>query len=259
MLIFVHIEKTAGTTFTYILRASHGYHHCDTYITKKSLFREEDYQLAKKVFPGVNSMAGHNLVEPTRYFDPSRHFFFTILREPINRCASYYQDGVLRRGLKKPFTDWIREEKFHNMQVKRIAGEENVEKAYDLLENSYGLVGLTERFNETLQLLRVLYPGKLSMRYSKRVIAKNNEIKKSLLSSTANLELLKKYNSKDIELYNKVARELFPNYLLANKKELEKMEDVIVEPRGKDSFNQKASILYNKYIYKPMVRVSGKK
>ncbi len=66
MIIFVHIPKTAGTTFRYILRNSFGLSHCDTTHTRRKLFDLGQLNAARKMFPGLKSIGGHNVIEPTR-------------------------------------------------------------------------------------------------------------------------------------------------------------------------------------------------
>lgn len=257
MIVFVHIEKTAGTTLKFILRNSHTIHHCETIKTKKTPFTQRDLDFAKRIFPGIKSMTGHNLVEPTKHLKDKNLLFVTLLRDPVKRCASYYQDAVLRGNIKTPFTEWIKNEKFHNMQVKRIAGEPDPGKAFDLLNQKYALTGLTEQFDEFLKLLDIISPCSLDLKYEKRIVAKKNNVKQKLLNDDESMHLLTRYNEKDIILYEKARDELYPMYLKKYAHELTKYKNEQFEQIEISYFNHSMSIKYNKFIYRPIIKIKG--
>ncbi len=56
----------------------------------------KDLNFARKIFVKIKSIAGHNLVEYTRYLKAQNIFFITLLRDPLIRSASRYQDHVQR-------------------------------------------------------------------------------------------------------------------------------------------------------------------
>src|SRR5215510_12892395 len=79
MLVFLHIPKTAGTSFRFILERSCGLSHCHSGHNRKRLFSGADLNLAKRIFPRLRSIAGHNLVDARRVFGPDA-FYMTFLR-----------------------------------------------------------------------------------------------------------------------------------------------------------------------------------
>src|SRR4029077_17948550 len=99
MLIFLHIPKTAGSTFQFILENSLGVTACHTNHTKRPVFTQSDLDFARKLFPGLRSLAGHNLVDPFSLAVPDP-FYLTFLREPVARVFSQYQDSLFsgKRG-----------------------------------------------------------------------------------------------------------------------------------------------------------------
>jgi len=256
MLVFVHIEKTAGTSIKFILRNSFGRRHCDSMKSKKKIFTQQDLDFAKKIFGPIKCISGHNLVEPTKHLHDEHLFFLTFLRDPIIRSASFYQDHCLRGDYDISFEEWMKDEDKHNMQTKRIAGEANIDKAKKLLRDSYSFVGLTESFNDSLKLLSVLCPEKLSLKYKKKLIAPSNKIKNELIESPRDLEILQEANQLDIELYQYVKHELFPMKLEQYQKEMDKIKLPKDYYKTHRTFNYQTSIGFNKFIYRQLIKIT---
>ena len=144
-LAFVHIEKTAGTTLKFILRNTFGRDHCDTIHSRTPVFDAEDYRLARRFFPRMKSLCGHNLVAPTSHLPPEV-MYYTILRDPVARTVSHYQDDCVRGTETRSLAEWLEEPEHRNMMVQRIAGCEDLERARNLLTERYLFTGLVERF-----------------------------------------------------------------------------------------------------------------
>ena len=126
MIIFTHIPKTAGTTLKYILRKNFGTHHIDSAKVKKPVYSAEDLKFARKIFRHPKAISGHNLVDPATNINEQGAQLITVLRDPLTRCASHYQDEVLRGKLKLSFEDWIADEQHQNLSVKIIAGSDDL-------------------------------------------------------------------------------------------------------------------------------------
>ena len=146
VIIFVHIPKTAGTSFRFILENNFGVSHCHTNHTGKSVFSQTDLDFAQNVFPRLRSIAGHNIIDPLQLSvaDP---FYITFLREPVSRVISQYQESVLKGKNRRSFEECLRESgDLENLHVKIMAGERNLDKAKRFIEKC-GFVGLTEKFD----------------------------------------------------------------------------------------------------------------
>ncbi|MBC8097071.1 MAG: sulfotransferase family 2 domain-containing protein [Akkermansiaceae bacterium] len=209
MIVFLHVPKTAGTSFRFILENSFGYRHCHAGHNRKSVFLNADLQFAQRFFPGMKSIAGHNLVNPLRIDFPEPHFI-TFLREPISRVISHYQDSVVRGNNRKSFEACLQENAgLENLHVKLIAGERNLDKAKRFLEGCHG-VGLTEKFDLSLHLLQRLVPQRLNLQYRRRLVARDNAIRKTIEQDSRLLELAREYNQLDLDLYQFAVNELFP-------------------------------------------------
>src|SRR3990170_1027659 len=63
MLVFIHINKTGGSTVRYILRSSFGLHHCEVEPWHArwtgSPFSTSDLQRVRKLYPHLESIGGH--------------------------------------------------------------------------------------------------------------------------------------------------------------------------------------------------------
>jgi hypothetical protein len=211
MIVFLHIPKTAGSTFQFILENTFGLSACHSNHAKKPVFRQEDFVFARRFFPRMKSLAGHNLVDPLSLNVPGA-FHMTFLREPVARVFSDYQDTVLSGGNKMSFEeDLRRNQHLANLHVKLMAGGPDLDKAKRYLERC-SFVGLTEKFNLSLNILGKLSPYPLNLNYKRRRTAPTNAIRKPLTDDPRLVGLVREYNQLDLALYDFAVREIFPKF-----------------------------------------------
>jgi hypothetical protein len=213
MIIFLHIPKTAGTSFHFILENSFGVSYCHTNHTKRKIFTQSDLDFAKKVFPALQAVAGHNLVAPLS-LSVRNPFYMTFLREPVSRVLSQYQERAIingRRGRPVPdFEEALRTDgDLENLHVKLMAGGRNLDEAKRFLEKC-DFVGLTEKFDLSLRVLEKICPNKMNLHYQKRRVQPDNSIRKKLEGDSRLMEMAREYNRLDIELYAFAVNEIFP-------------------------------------------------
>jgi hypothetical protein len=207
MLVFLHVPKTAGSTFQFILENSFGPAACHTNHAKKKFFGADDFAFAKKVFPWLCSLAGHNLLDPL-CLPIQNPFYITFLREPVARVISHYQDSVLNGDNELTFEQTLRRfQEFENCHVKHL-GNGNLDQAKRFLEQCH-FVGLTERFELSLEILQRLSPCKLNLKYKRRRVAASNSLRTTVESDPRLIELAKEYNRLDLELYAFAKNEIF--------------------------------------------------
>ncbi len=211
MLFFLHISKTAGSTFQFILENSLGLSHCHLGHLRRPVLDQRDVDFAAKFFPGRKSIAGENLVDPLRFSVPDP-FYMTFVREPVARVFSHYQDDVRRGGKTITFeqmlaTDGVLE----NFQVKCLAGRADLGRAKQVLEK-FNFVGLTEKFDLSLHVLGKLCPVKLNLNYNRKVTAKDNTIKNALAADPRIVDMVREKNQLDLALYDFAAQEIFPKF-----------------------------------------------
>ena len=70
MIVCLHIPKTGGTSFNVILENNFGIRNCHTNQTNRSTFTQADLDFARKCYPGLRSLVGHNLVDSTQLTVP---------------------------------------------------------------------------------------------------------------------------------------------------------------------------------------------
>lgn len=258
MIVFSHIPKTAGTSLKFILRNNYGRQHIDSIKTHRSPYTLDDLQFAKKVFGNPLAITGHNLVDPVGNLPGIEAKFITILRDPVNRCASHYQYDVVRLGISATFEEWISRKENQNLSVRIISGSEDLSRAKHLLQEKFSFTGITEHFENSLKLLKIKLGEPLKLEYARLITAKDNRIKNELLEDNSSLNLLKRHNALDQELYNFVLHELFLPDLERHKTELDltAIPPTLINPRK--TRNRMKSVHYNKYVYRQLIKLLGK-
>jgi hypothetical protein len=214
MLVFIHIEKTGGRTVRYILRSSYGRRHCEVEpdgLWEDLPFSTPDLRRLRRLYPNLASVAGHRITGYVDLHEEGTDFrYFTLLRDPLKLCASRYQFTVERKKKNMPFEDWLQKDSVRNAQTKRIAGTPSVDDAIRVITAKRIFVGLTERFDESLVLLKALRAGDLDIGYTSINVAPRNTLASKLLSNENARQALAEANQADLELYDYARTELYP-------------------------------------------------
>jgi len=212
-LIFLHIPKTAGTTLNRIIEAQ--YSPFAIYTIDPHRFRataERLKELSEKRRRRLRVVRGH-LYYGLHQCLPQGASYITMLRDPVARVLSAYH-FVLRRPLN-PLHRKMKKERLtvedclqlfpnrHNLQCKLIAGVKNpefnderlLELAKDNLTRSFSVVGISERFEESLVLMAKTFGWDIRF-YENRKVAKHRPATESHLA-----ELIRAHNRLDVELY----------------------------------------------------------
>jgi uncharacterized Fe-S cluster-containing radical SAM superfamily protein len=257
VILFLHIQKTGGTTFVSILDRNFGCSNCHAYQTRREIFSPADFEFVKTLFPRLRSIVGHNLVDPLRFrvADP---FYVTFLREPVARVISHYQFSVAKGKNRLTFEESLQKhDHLNNWQVRLMAGGENLDKAKRFLERC-GFIGLTEKFDLSLHLLERLTPCQLDLHYKRRKVAKDNVIKESLLSDNRMMELARKHNALDMELHQFAVNEIFPR--LCQKAGINPADEVASYEIPADDLPLKYRLgrLYNKVFFRQLCKLRYK-
>jgi hypothetical protein len=216
LLVFVHIHKTAGTTMRYILRSSYGSRHCDVEpwhgAWSDPPFSSDDLRRVRRLYPRLASIAGHRIAGWVDLQEPGTDLrYLTFLREPVALCASRFQYQLeyrKKRGLI--FERWIEEDWVRDAQTQRIGGTTDPNDAIETIARKGIFVGLTERFDESIVMLKHLRDPDLDIRYAPRNVARGSNVAKRLLEDPRTHRMLVEANRGDLELYRHVVDELFP-------------------------------------------------
>lgn len=216
LLVFVHINKTAGTTLRFILRSSYGARHCDVEPWHGAWtdppFSTPDLKRVRKLYPRLASIAGHRVSGYVDLEEPGTDFrYLTFLREPVALCASRFQYQLdYRKKQNLEFEAWIEKDWVRNAQTQRIGGTTDARDAIGVIHRKAMFVGLTERFDESVVLLQALRAPDLDIAYAPENVAKKSEVAKRLLADPGTRRMIVDANEADLELYEHVVREVYP-------------------------------------------------
>lgn len=263
MLVFVHINKTAGSTVRHILRSSYGSHHCDVEpwqgTADETPFSTADLRRLRKIYPTLSSIAGHRVMGYVDLEEDGTDFsYLTFLRDPVKLSASrfqYHVDHRKKKGLV--FEEWIQRDWLRDAQTKRIAGTASADDAIRVIERKGMFVGLTERFDESMVLLKALRAPDLDIDYRRVNVARRNVLADELLSNRRTQQALVDANQADLALYAYVRDELCPAF---QREFGPGLDDAIVDYQrsSRQSWNRRkllASRLKRHGLYRPLLHL----
>jgi hypothetical protein len=230
-IIFIHTPKAAGSTLWRVIHRQYDKTSCFQIKSSDSRDYKElpiEERRQKKILRG-------HIYYGTHEFVPGPFTYITMLRDPVDRIISHYYfvlrtphhglyDEVTSRNLtlRDYVLSGLRGET-NNGQTRLIAGEESTSLPYgqcppELLETAkrniekdFTLVGLTERFDETLILLKRAFGWKTPF-YVKMNVTKDRPRKEDIPADT--LAIIEEYNQMDAELY-RYAQQLFDEKIRA--------------------------------------------
>jgi Galactose-3-O-sulfotransferase. len=215
-IIFLHQPKTAGTTLNRLIEWE--YPLFEMYSIDPVFFRRSWahlQRLSRKRLKRTRVFKGHMLFGLHEIL-PQSATYITVLREPVDRVISafYFMRNYKLHPLywKFRWEDWsledfVRRSPRDNVQCKIVAGAEYeepctaeiCERAKENLVRYFSVVGLSERFDESLALMKLRFGWKLE-RYSSFNVTRTRPKKGDLPQSTR--DLIAEKNSFDISLYD---------------------------------------------------------
>ena len=212
-LIFLHIPKTAGTTLNRIIEWQYSglsIYTMDPYRIRATAERFK--RLPEQRRCRLRVVRGH-MFYGIHEFLPQGATYITMLRDPVTRFLSSYY-FILRRPLhpmhRKLKNERLGVEEFirltphrQNLQCRFIAGFENgeicdeqvLDIAKENLTRSFSVIGLCERFEESLMLMAITFEWEVPF-YENRKVSKIRPVVEPRL-----VDLIKEHNRLDVELY----------------------------------------------------------
>jgi hypothetical protein len=212
-LIFLHIPKTAGTTLNRIIEWQYSpfaIFTMDPYRIRATANRFKRLSEARR--RRMRVVRGH-LLYGIHEFLPQGATYVTMLREPVARVLSAYY-FVLRRPLH-PLHWKLKRERLsvedclrlfpyrQNTQCRFIAGVEDTstgdERLLDIakenLTKSFSVVGISERFEESLMLMAKAFDWEIPFYENRKVSKTRPQIDPGVV------EMIRDHNRFDLELY----------------------------------------------------------
>ncbi len=229
-IIFLHIPKTAGSTFLSIFMREYRSANIFRLYGDKTI-RSIDAIEKFKELPEHDRMKIEVLIGHMKFglheYMQQPVTYITFLREPIERIISHYyyvlrfsdhylHDQVIAEKINlKDFIVRGLTDETNNGQTRLLSGvgkslpygdcpPEMLDSAIDNISKHFSAVGISERFDESLILMTNLF-GWRSHYYYKKNVTKKRAIKDEIPLDT--LEAIKKYNQLDIQLYERVKKD----------------------------------------------------
>jgi hypothetical protein len=232
-IIFLHIGRTAGTTLNSIL---------DRQYPRRSTYQFDSHRLTESIaeFRGLpeDRRRGMRVVRGHVSFGiheslPGPWTYITLLRDPVERLISHYQyvrerpHRLSRRVIEESMTleDYIRSGisvELNDWQTRVLAGATNapfgttdramLDRALGNVEQHFAVVGLSERFEETVVMLKQSLGWKRA--WFTNLNATRDRPPRAAVPDDA-LRAIREVNALDIELYER-ARQRFEDTISAD-------------------------------------------
>jgi hypothetical protein len=214
IIVFCHLHKTAGTAVVYLLQRNLGLGHLRVGTNKGGPYDESALRWDLRINPLMRSTGGHSY-HPHVDFGAlvPRMVWYTFLRHPVGRCISAYQHDVERKGYPGSLEEFMQKPFIQDQQVRALAGEPDLDAARELLERRFRFVGLQERFDESLLLMRHLLDlGDFNLSYERPInAARSGEVRQRIMEQRDRFEpVILEHNLLDLALYDWVVKEIYP-------------------------------------------------
>lgn len=210
-ICFLHIEKAAGTTLNEIMRNNfYFYYAVSPYLFNKNIdnqdffLKKEELNVIRKLIPNFVAYGGHSV---RLYEDYGEDMIkFTFVRNPVDRYLShyFYQKQVMK--VDWSIEEYLRHENFNNFMCKKICGFDSFEKAKKIIDGDDVFVGVLEKFDESLILLKKFVDESQSaddfvINYEVRNANTNKQGRELQLLMNDYIDRINDNNKEDIKLY----------------------------------------------------------
>ncbi len=277
IIIFQHIPKTAGTTLRYIIQYQFPPTAiCELYGSSGSPAQRIDKlqnlsEFQRKKIKIINTHVGFGL----HNFLQQPYTYITFLREPVSRAISmyyYYQKtknprffnlslkefvqtypGV-QNGMTKNLAGIVLQSQLsdNNQSQKLCCNQESLEIAQRNIQKYFKFIGISERFDESLLLLREILGWRIPLYDKSNVSQKPRDIEGDTLRLIENL------NEFDRQLYE-YAKAIFEDHIerlgASFNQELEEFKKA--NESSPNKLYYRANTLYNRAlnrVYKELVK-----
>lgn len=221
LICFLHIEKAAGTTLHHILA-----NNFKNYLTISPAYywsnepgnyvSPNELKWIMKFTLSTEAIGGHPLRSYLQYEDKLNRSvkYITFLREPVARYLSHYKHQKYAKGIHWNIHSFLQESRFNDYMTRRLSSSNNLNEAKAVLSDQMAFVGITERFDESLFLLKKeCFTSNFDLRYEKENVG-INDISNDIFINDANIyNRIIENNRNDIELYNYAIKSIYNRFL----------------------------------------------
>jgi len=216
MLLFFHIEKTAGTTLHRIFVNNFIFYYGLKSWSIKSddsmVFDEGKFSLIRRLAPFVTGIGGHSLRPWCDYSSICPKLkTLVFLRDPIKRYVSHYRYQKYVMGLDLEIDEFLSNPYYDNFMTSRLSKTKILDEAKNQLDE-ISFVGIQEYFDESLLLMRYIFQmPNMCLNYEQMNV--NDQADESFDQICSNSDVfhrIKENNLLDIELYEYAVKVLYP-------------------------------------------------
>jgi hypothetical protein len=227
VLAFIHVAKTGGQTIQKLLASSFGAGFCDPPVWPQALpaadsttdhvirkYGPEDLRHLLRLCPWTRCVGGHPVALWSGFEDVTPVRYFAFVRDPLKRGASHFQYNLQDTSQRpRQWDEWVDYPVHHNHQVKMFSPSGLADDAIERIIAKEVFVGLTEKFNESLLLLKRLVVPELNVSYLRANTAENNKVARSLLADPGACETLARIYGEEIKLMKFIEQEWYPGWV----------------------------------------------
>lgn len=202
-LFFIHIPKTAGSSFRKAAEAffgpqatfyDYGSKANETHrkILELDYEKQDRYATGQYILKHARFLSGHLPYSKYASFFHCKNII-TFIRKPEQQIRSHFEHYKRHHGYTRDFKTFIQEKRFCNIQSRLLNG---------LSVEAFGFIGLTEEYETSIKLINQHY--KIDLK-SLTLNQNTSKIETMYSFDDEELQLIKEHNQNDMELYQQAA------------------------------------------------------
>jgi len=266
IIALAHVTRAAGTTLIHLLREHFGLRHLDVSPANKLVtythvfYGPIDLRRDLKLYPSVESLSGH-LLKPFVDFEEfqERLVWYTVLRRPMDRLLSHYQREIDKQIWQGDLRSWLQNCVVPNQQVRQLAGEQDLEAAKQILSSRIRCVGLVEKFDASLLMIRRRLSIDFDVQYRKPKNVGKEAVRRRVEENLEDYsDDIMEHNALDEELYQFATEEIWPKQVAEYGEERLRTDLEARFQQGRSKIKKRWRFWTNRFywylVYRPYLR-----
>ncbi|MEA3491829.1 MAG: sulfotransferase family 2 domain-containing protein [Campylobacterota bacterium] len=205
-LLFIHIPKTAGTSFRLAAKDFYGEENIffdyspDSVETSSEILdsiyiKKDPYELYRELTKKpLSFLSGHFPEKKYMMFYEATNII-SFVRDPVKQVVSHYNHHIKYLDYKKEFYDFINDARFQNIQS-RLLSRRNI--------GMYGFLGVTDQYDKSIEIFNAVYQANLLSIYENR--SDNSTVNAEEIDKNI-IDLIYRFNEEDIKFYKSVCHQ----------------------------------------------------